>query len=437
MDGRFKFLALCFFGSIALSPLHEARGSGEIHLISSGFLKTATDRPNASTTLMVDPHFERAGKYVDARLDIQALAFLNDHSSFTVESDAAYVATSRALIPHHQVTLGRRFYDWSRADHLWQLGLWSPRFNWDPLLPREVGLTGAFYSYESRSWRLLAYASPISIPERGFPVRAENGNLISASAFWKAPLGRAPLLNRNVPIHYSIEVPPFDDLLLHPSAALSLRYETPELGPWASLSYGVLPVHQVDLALETQYAPIEDRIYATIHPRVIMRQLANGEIGFADRDSMLWGSVTVENPMPVATNPLWISNHVGHSVIAGVGGELFRSAPVSFQWSYLSIREEGGSTDQAEYALPPRFSYNHAVMVGARGELAAGRIRPSARLIRDLDWTENWIQTDLEYRANTWNAGIGADLISTETGRGYLGQYDGEDRIRGSISYAF
>src|SRR6185503_4140199 len=137
MDGIRKTAVLAASLALGMTPALSAHGAGGIHLLTSGFLKTSDDRPSASSTLLVDPKFEKSGEYVSARIDLQAMAYLNDSTSFTLEARDAYVATSRRLMPLHQFTLGRRHFDWSRADESWQLGVWTPRFNWDPFQPEQ------------------------------------------------------------------------------------------------------------------------------------------------------------------------------------------------------------------------------------------------------------------------------------------------------------
>src|SRR5690606_19166322 len=123
------------------------------------------------------------GNYIESALDVEGIVMVSDQSTFTIEGSNGYVATSKKLSERFQTTFGRRAYDWSAMDDFWEFGTYSPRFIWDPTRPQKIGLTGIFQTFKRKNFEMRAYASPLSIPERGFPTREENGLIKSSNPF--------------------------------------------------------------------------------------------------------------------------------------------------------------------------------------------------------------------------------------------------------------
>ena len=178
-------MAVCITALVNIIIENHLHAAGSIGLESTGFLRTSKDRSDSSYLFSLGPEFEVVGENLEGKFELQAMSFLDDASSITLESKNAYLSTSKNLINGVQFTAGRRKYDWSLFDDTWKYGLWSPRFMWDPLRPEQVGLTGVFYTYETSNWRVLAYGSPVSIPERSYPIQNVNGKISSNSPYYR------------------------------------------------------------------------------------------------------------------------------------------------------------------------------------------------------------------------------------------------------------
>ncbi len=416
-----------------------AQAAGFVRLDSAGFLKRASDRGNSSSTIALGPDLEADGKIFRAELEAEAIAFTSDRSSFTVEATNAYVSTSRRLMPHHQITLGRRLYDWSVADNAWNLGLWSPRFLWDPLRPQQIGLTGAFYSYESAKWRILGFATGFHAPERGFPIRQENGQLTSESPDHIPPYHQMSFAQQTVNINYKIAMPPVSDLVLHPGAAASVRYGAKD-GLQAGLIYGIMPMNTIDIAVEAGLSPRSKVLNATIHPRVLHHHVLTAETGYKTKHWSLWGSASQEAPLAKSTPPNWMYDPMGPALIVAGGGEYGWDNGFRVSTSYLNINENKPPIreDEIPLTLPSRFPYTQAWKVGASWE-GQSQLTYGVNWTFDLADASNLMSLDLSFRSKqrAWLFGVGTDLFSTATGTGPIGQYEGNDRIRGKIAYAF
>jgi hypothetical protein len=409
-------------------------------------------QPNAMSTLLLGPEMSTEGKWVSTAMDIKGVAFISNVSSFTVEAGDLYVATSKQWMPHHQLTLGRRVYDFNQMEDEWSLGLWSARFLWNPLSPERIGLTGAFYTYESAKWRILAFGTPLSPPERGFPIRDQDGQLQADSRDYVQPYQELLLMNQPVPIHYAIEYPPLRDLLVRPGGGIQVRYGAKD-GIWSSASYGVMPMHQVQMAIDPKFRQSSGVVNATVHPVTLFHHLATFESGYRGEHWSIWGSVSGEGPIQKSLPVEWQTDPMGPALLTGLGGDIKLDDYFTLSGSYLRVDEKAPPPlpGAIPLNLPSRFQYERAFQLEGQWtgipQLALG-----AKWTYDIGNLSGLVSMDVLYRPlikpssilrsmfggyGSWAFGVGADLISSATQTGYIGQYVGNDRVRGRISYAF
>lgn len=437
---RALLLLLAFYSSSASFALE-----GEARIIGDTFFKKAKDRPNGTASLALAPRFSSEGDQGEAVLDLEAMLVQGKETSFLLESPETYLATGPSLSSFQEFTLGRRIFEWSFADRTWSMGLWSPRFLSDPLRPETIGLTGAFYSARSGDWDFLAFASPLSVPERGFPLREEDGVLTSDSPWATTHLYRRAVLVQGtapVPIYYRIEYPPLSKLVLKAGGAIRLRYRgNEEAGAWAGLSYGVLPIHQINLAVDPAYLLQDNVLLVKVHPRVQHHHLLTGESGYRSDAWQAWGSLTGEFPITLSTPASQITMSARPSLIGALGGAYSFNARWKASASLLLIHEkEESPTDSTFFKvdLPSRYDYTRATKLRADWS-ATERARFAGEWIFDLENRSHLLSTDLIYSfpSNRWKTDLGADFFFSSSGEGFLGQYEGNDRVRLSVAYSF
>lgn len=424
---------------------------GEVILDSSGFLRESSQRPDSSSFLIAGPKWETQSKYVEAQIDVKAYVFLPETASLSFQAKNLYAATGRSLMPGHQFTLGRRTYEWSAADDVWVMGLWQPRFLWDPMRPIQDGLFGAFYTFETSEFRLLAYASPISIPELGSTLYQEGGQVRSFSP-WFNPLPNevAMQIGSNTvlkPIQYSIQYPSVAESIFRPGAAVQARFGG-RTRFWGALAYGVLPVHQIDMAADVGLKA-DGPVNASIYPRFLAHQLLTLEAGYRGKFWSVFGSVTGESPVGASRSipEDWLYTPVGPSLISSVGGSLTWREGLKVTASFLNVMEKPETLppqSDIDIKLPGRFPFRRATLLQAAWQ---NRTDFSYQLnwIYDTELDSGLVTTGIFYRpgfsVSPDNArltyGVGSDFISSTTGQGWIGQYVGNDRIRGSVAYAF
>lgn len=455
MNKKIKFLIRLSIACVvvfAAEPIKNSLATGLLKVESNGFLRKSSDRSDSSSTLSVGPDFAGEGKFVEGKLDLEAIVQVTDtktatvdKNAFTVEAANAYLATSKQLAPHHQITLGRRLYDWSKFDDAWQVGAYSPRFIWDPFRPETIGLTGAFYTYESKHWRAIAYASPINIPERGYPMRNENGRLTSSNPFAPVYPISAVIAKKDIPIQYTINYPPTSDLIANPGALISTRYSTGENGKglWLQGLYGYLPVNQPNLAIEPAYLLQKGYIDVQVHPEIQRHHMMTFETGLQKSKYSLWSSVTKEIPTARDIPSTWVGMNSAPAMIYSAGGDVQLGHLFSFNASYIFVDEKtspGVENQDFTVDLGSRFEYHRAAKA-ALSFYGTERMTYTLGFIDDLAEESQFASFDITYRiihsTTALTLNLGSDFFASATGKGYIGQAQGNDRFRGGISYAF
>lgn len=429
---------------LSFAPVTSAFALGFGQLESSGFLRRATDRANSTQTLQIGPRLFHEGDWFQAKLDAFAIVQVSDRSSLTFEGPEAYVSTSPQWNEQHQFTFGRRLKDWSVMDHYWELGLFQPRFTWDPTRPKWVGLTGFFYEYKMPQWRFLAYVSPINIPERGFPLKEENGKLITSDPFAEQNYENAIVSRRQIPIRYKVDYPPMSDLVLNPGGMVSAQFqETPDQGFWAEAKAGYMPIHQVNLAVLPTYILQQDYVDVQVYPTILRHYLAGGELGYRLKDFQIWGAYTHEIPDKWIMPDRWVTPRIEPADIYSIGAEYTFFDRLKLQASYLYISEEPKPSVEAQeftIDLPSRFRYHRGFRTRVEFD-SHQRFRQEWEWTHDADYKSDLISGDLfiellkDSRALTLN--LGCDFFASSTGKGSIGRLKGNDRIRGGIAYVF
>ncbi len=433
------------FIAVSVTPLH-AHAVGNLKMESSGFFRKATDRPDSVTMISIGPQASGTGKYLESKLDAEVMVQVNDQSSLTGEARDLYVATSPRLMWNHQVSLGRRAYDWSEADDTWKFGMYTPRFNWDPTRLEQIGMTGLFYQFKSNHLRAIAYGSPISIPERGYPMKEENGKFVSANPFSNPLPENTVIAKVNLPIAYHVEMPPMSKLLTNGGGAVSMKYFTDRenRGFFSQLNFAYLPIHQPHLAIEPAItAAHPDQITVDIHPAVIMHRMVTAEVGYAGTRANTYFSVTQENPESRDVPSNWLASPLQPAQIVSGGGDFMIGKKVKLKGSAIYVTEEKAPTvEKSDFKvdLPGRFMYRKAVQAGVE-VYGNSRMTYDLKFINDLETESQLASVDLTYilvkKDRALTLSLGSDFFASATSKGWFGQYKGNDRFRGGVSYAF
>lgn len=419
---------------------------------------------------------QSTGKFLEAGLQADLLLMFPRVQSGKAsptsyfELPEAYVGTSPKLASGWaQLSIGRRLETWSHLDEEWRLGIWQPRFRWDYLHPESVGLTGAFLALKAPWFRVVAWGSPIFIPERGVSMDAQDGSFRSDSRWFVPPPSMVSIFGRGTPVRYSLMVPEMRDLVEHAGGSIMARVgregsEGADAGFWGSVGYAFKPINQLVLSSDG-YLQLSEReairAEATIYPRVGYHHLASLEGGYDTEAVDAWFSVLSERPdVPSVaarqtTQALEPALAMSSTVDVRVAGGLRDATRVDL--SYL--RQWGGNAgDRGPQAaggsatsFEARYPFQTAVAVGVKSA-ALRRVQASTRLMYDVGHRGAVWSTELKYLVpgarNAWRLGVGADLMSApETiGAGGAGDADGtrlisrfraNDRVHAGVTYVF
>jgi hypothetical protein len=233
---------------------------------------------------------------------------------------------------------------------------------------------------------------------------------------------------------------------MHPGAALRIAYEAEE-GFSAALSLASLPQSQIDVAAQASLASDSSFIDATLRPRVRAHRVGTAELAYRGSRAGVWASSSWEHPLDAA--PLagdWMTDAQNPAWIGAVGAHWQAIRALELAASQIWINESSSvsaasTTPSMSLDLPSRFSFTHAFRLGANLRFGP-RWGGEFQWVRDFASRGHQLSASLGYGnlasgVEHWRAQVGTDFFwgdFTDTG---VGRYVGNDRIRGSLTYAF
>ncbi|MBU6154851.1 MAG: hypothetical protein KGP28_11160 [Bdellovibrionales bacterium] len=422
------------------------RFSGTVGFDSSSFFYRSESRGTAATTLNATLRVKSDSKILHAEGDLSAYTFVTNTPAIGVESREMYIQTRRGALGNFDISVGRKLEDWSRLDGTWRMmSLWSPRWTWDELHPQVIGMTGLFIGYRTKNFKAVFFGSPIAIPERGTPVEEKDNNIISPNPFWKPLPSEITVLGAQTRVNYSLLMPSIQQILLRPNFALKARYEF-DGGAFFSLNSGVLPVHMVQMAAEPFLATSgpSGRLDVNIRPQFPMRNINTIELGYDSptKDWNLWLSGSYEQPFRFQNGETWLNPIITPSTILSAGTSVDLTSNFRFNGSLLIINEQPFSRSSrvpdVNVQLPSRFPLKQGIQVGGNwkfSDINEGNIN----WVQDLIQQNHLISMDVSHwiRSARISIGAGMDVILANSTQGWVGNYYGDDRLRGWLKYAF
>ncbi len=432
---QFTALLLFFVSLPALAGV-----SGNVSVESTGFMKRAVERPEFLATIGLAPSGDFENRLVEARIEMLSYVFVNNVATFSPESPEAYVSTRRGLLgEEHQFTFGRRKMEWTSLESgmNFLISSWSPRFAWNPFQQNQVGHTGLFYTYQRNNFRLTALATPMAIPERpapgGSPWADPNPTSVNA-------------LGREVPLRYDLSNIPYGQIIFRPGAALSLRYGEEE-GPWIRGNYGIMGSNTVNVGVLAKLDPNKDIIEASILARGLHDERVSFEAGYEGGYFSTWASANHVRPVFMPTTPAgYIVSAVGTGTIVGVGGELRLKNGIRFQSGYAKTWEVQPKAAKGEmtFDMGGRYAYSSLFRLNAQYQ-GESRMTYGTGLLFDTDKGSQLFSLDIAVRLGKrtvasmgpWLVGVGADFFASETGKGAIGKFRGNDLLRARVAYLF
>ena len=419
---------------------------GNVGLDSSSFFYKSNDRGTEATTFAASTEGDFHTRALEGKGDLSFYTFVDHKPELGINPKELYLSTASGALGGSQFTLGRKIFEWSKVDHTWNMmSLWSPRFTWDLVHPETVGMTGAFYEFKNKHAQFIFYASPISIPEMGTPTSESNHQIVSPNPLYVPP--PSTLTVEGVPTHisYSLVVPSTRDILLRPNAAAKLKLQN-EDGFWVSAGAGLLPINMIQMAAEPYLDTSSGTgdLHVNIRPQFPMRTITTIESGFdsPEKDWDLWFSGSYERPFQFQNKSNWLNPIITPTGILSAGSDVELTSNFWFNGGILFVREEPfhstSTLTNVNVNLPSRFPIKQGMIIGGSWYFS-DQTQSKASWTQDLVAQSHFVSLDFQHTFRTANltVGTGADLFFTDTTSGWVGQYYGNDRIRGWMKYAF
>jgi hypothetical protein len=236
-----------------------------------------------------------------------------------------------------------------------------------------------------------------------------------------------------------------EKLVMNPGALSSVRYSTEENGKgvWLQGLYGYLPVHQANLAIEPYAKAPYDAIDVIVHPEIQKHHLLTFETGIQKSKAAIWSSVTEEIPTGRSVPSNWVGMSSQPATILSAGGNVFLGRRLNLKASYIFVDEKvSPEVENQDFSvdLGSRFPYHRAAHAGL-DFFGSERMTYTLGFVADLEKESQFASLDITYKIvrkdNALTLNLGSDFFASATRKGYIGQYQGNDRFRGGISYAF
>jgi hypothetical protein len=420
----------------------NSRFKGIVGFDSSSFLYSADQRGTSSTTFQATLEDSGDSNLFHTQGDLQFYSFINDKPEIGVESKELYLQTQPGKLGDSQVTVGRKLYEWSKLDHTWtMMSLWSPRWTWDELHPELIGMTGLFYTYTNKNLSVMMFGSPLAIPERGTNVTEQHNKIVSSNPLFKPPPTSVNVMGAPTQLNYHLLTPPLQDILFRPNFAIRGKYAF-DSGIWLSANTGVLPVNVIQEAVEPYLSTVNGQLAVNIRPQFPMRNINTVETGYDDKTWDVWASVSYEQPFHFENSTAWINPIITPSTIASVGTDIKLTQNFTFNGSALFIHEQpfnvASDLPAVNITLPSRFPLKQGIKVGGNWKFSEVT-EANGSWVQDLLHQTHLVSVDVEHliRKANLTLGAGADVLIADTTAGYVGQYYGDDRLRGWLKYAF
>jgi hypothetical protein len=175
-----------------------------------------------------------------------------------------------------------------------------------------------------------------------------------------------------------------------------------------------------------------------------MRNINTLELGFdsPSRDWTIWLSGSYEQPFQFENDETWLNPIITPSTIVSAGTSIDLTGNFRFNGSLLFINEQSyprsSRLPDVNVQLPSRFPLKQGIQVG-------GNWRFSDVNQGTLNWVQDLIQQNhlISLEVAHWirsariSVGAGMDVILANSTQGWVGNYYGDDRLRGWLRYAF
>lgn len=446
-------------------PNQKSVTRGYLQFESVLYPQELTGTPLSQTDYMMLEVTHKSANKLRTGADLTAASFTNFPSSFFYVNEL-YIG--RQLSRPFRVDIGRKREYWADFDREWDLSLWEPRANWDPLRPFQQGLAGIFAQVNYNHWDLLLMGSPLFVPTLGPEIAEKNGSLVSQSRWHRTPVASGPVLDRETQFFYSLEIPEIADLAQQTSLAARLAYGRDKAGWWSSAAVARKPLNPLgikydyNLAVTSSFSQAEVRVT----PTVSYHELVTLEGGWQNENGRITLSAFADNtttPLPIndlddqgeektdwlQQTPQGISGGALH--IQTVEPLYFAGRPLHVNAGYLHIQTQDSvdldsKGEPRGSLLPKRFNWSQALQLRLKTEsiLFKRSLQTHVRWMRELEQEGVLLSIYNTYALSPrTSASLGFDILGVDNSSpdnfspSFFNQFRTNDRVFGGVSYVF
>jgi len=355
-------------------------------------------------------------------------------------------------INNAELSFGRRGQNWSDAERIWKTGQWEPRAFHDKIKADPLSLFGFFFNYQKDRVSLVAYTSPIYIPEMSPASHIEDGKFVSANPWFSAPPQEVLWSGSLMPVRYSVDQPQISSVIMRPSYGASATVM--EQGVFGRVSYADKPLNQIPLAFPVVVRGLDSgqHLDIAIQPSFRRHRLLTVESGLKQEEGwQLLASLTnddVESPRQAPDN--WLTQNIKDSLtqVYSVGYE-WNKTGLSFSYLHMDggdARDFGVQANDVSM-FERRFQYLRAYRISAEQRRIKGLGRTSnltgsftydqmqRGVLMSLAFITQWSAQWSSVVAADW-LGL-RDLAPVTVTDGFIRTYRSNDRVGVGVSYVF
>lgn len=346
--------------------------------------------------------------------------------------------------------IGRKKMLWSELDAQWDLGVWEPLFDWNPLAPERQGLTGFFWQVDRPLYTVVLFASPLYIPDQGPSFEIENGEFVKGNPWFRRPADTIRIWQEATDIDYDFERPSESQIVLQNSFGGKVSYGDPQ-GLRMQLSYIYKPINSLAVGYQGNLDLAEKKVNVQLQPQVYYHSLAGADFSYKLKRMRFGVSGILERPMK--------ENPFESEWTRPVYSDAFLLSPfVEFDWGRWAfnyqrldifggkVTEEGELADPNRAPLTARYPFRQANQVSVLANWNFTKVR---RLLTKVSYTipDNdsfqLIRFNARWRfSGLWSVLAEAQLVkagdlSTPADQNEIAQLENNDRFMIGAGYVF
>lgn len=348
---------------------------------------------------------------------------------------------------------GRKLFDWSNFDRVWQLGLWQPTVANNLIRPYEQGLTGAFLHYNKKPFKFTGFLTALYVPNMGPQFKVKDGEILSSNRWHQTPIRSVEIKEVDVKVAYDLKIPSVIDIVNQLGVGFN-SYWGQEIGPWAQMSMAYKPMNSLHVQFESPRIVLDSddnlKTPLVVYPKVVMHSLVAIELGWRSSRFNSFVSFTDERPTPPDLEPGMNQPEIPKNQFVAMQLEhdlkIINQPLWYMQWGAFKRVEEEAVLERIDEDLAvdfadTRYPYSDAVMVGARMDFNLRMpVQLTTKLIYSPSQDGTALMTDVQMFTDS---GIGILLSFDVIGSGqpksgeFFNRYRNNDRFFGGISYVF